>query len=138
MLKFFLVSAVSFICLTGCSAPRSSAAVRAPQELSLKQEGPDSFTKDFGAVRAGSIVSHSFTVRNGSNEVLNIKGVDVSCGCTASKALKNTLLPGEETQVNVNFNSKGYLGVVQQFVYVNTDSKIEPVIRFTIKADVVK
>jgi len=47
-------------------------------------------------------------------------------------------LPGESTPVEIKFNSKGYSGDIQQFTYVNTDDIDNPVIRFIIKAHVVK
>lgn len=98
----------------------------------------DPFTLDFGKVKQGQILKHNFTLKNDSAKVLNIKDVNSSCGCTASKVAKKTLAPGESTAIDISFNSKGYNGQVTQFIYVNTDSVDKPVIRFTIKAEIVK
>jgi len=101
-------------------------------------KNPDPYTWDFGRVRQGEILRHDFLLKNESNKVLNIKSVDTSCGCTVSKTKKSALLPQEATLIEVNFDSKGYLGPVQQVVYVNTDRLDTPVIRYIIKAEVVK
>jgi hypothetical protein len=111
-----------------------------------KNQGPvvsatkmvDPFTLDFGKVKQGEVLKHSFILKNDSTKLLNIKDVHTSCGCTASKAGKKTLAPGESTAIDVSFNTKGYSGQVAQFIYVNTDSVDKPVIRFMIKAEVVK
>ncbi|MDD2927776.1 MAG: DUF1573 domain-containing protein [Candidatus Omnitrophica bacterium] len=99
---------------------------------------PDPYAWDFGKVKPGEVVAHSFILKNGSPKALRITGVNTSCGCTVSEVKKKILLPGESTPVEIKFNSKGYSGAVQQFTYVNTDDVDKPVIRFIIKADVVK
>jgi Protein of unknown function (DUF1573) len=93
---------------------------------------------DFGRVKEGVELRHDFTLKNDFGKVLNIKGVNTSCGCTGSKADKNKLQPGESARIEVHFKTKGYSGAVQQFVYVNTDNTDNPILRFTIKAEVVK
>ena len=93
---------------------------------------------DFSRVKQGEILKHDFILKNESGKVLNIKSVDTSCGCTVSKTKKTVLLPQEAALIEVNFDTKGYLGPVQQFVYVNTDSLDNPLIRFIIKADIIK
>jgi hypothetical protein len=111
-----------------------------------KDQGPvvsaakmiDPFTLDFGKVKQGEVLKHSFILKNDSKKLLIIKDVNTSCGCTASKAGKKTLAPGESTTIDISFNTKGYSGQVSQFIYVNTDSIDKPVIRFMIKAEVVK
>ena len=98
----------------------------------------DYYTWDFGQAKEGIILKHTFVLKNTYQKTLNIKDVNTSCGCTVSKVGKNTLLPGEETSIDVSFNSRGYFGAVQQFVYVHTDDLDNPVIRYIIKANVLK
>lgn len=93
---------------------------------------------DFGKVRAGRVLKHDFMIKNDSDKVLNIKETNTSCGCTVSEIEKKILAPQESAKVKVEFKSKGYSGNVQQFIYVNTDSVDEPIIRFVIKAEVEK
>jgi len=103
-----------------------------------EQTSGDKFSWDFGRVKEGAVLKREFILKNESGNALNIKNVTTSCGCTASEVRKNKLSPGESTSVEVRFDSKGYEGAVQQFVYVQTDSIDNPVLRFIIRAEVVK
>ncbi|MFA5346103.1 MAG: DUF1573 domain-containing protein [Candidatus Omnitrophota bacterium] len=98
----------------------------------------DPYVWNFGKVKQGEVVAHKFTLINDSSKTLNITGVNTSCGCAASEVKKKVLLPQETAEVEVKFNSEGYSGDVQQFIYVNTDNIDKPVIRFIIKANVIK
>jgi hypothetical protein len=51
---------------------------------------------------------------------------------------KTSLKPGESTDIEVKFNTKGFSGPSQKYIYVNTDDLDNPVIRLIIKADVLK
>jgi GTPase len=94
--------------------------------------------KDFGVIKPGMVVSHAFIIQNDSKGVLHIKDITTSCGCTVSEVKNKILEPGESTYLNVKFDSKGYFGPVEQFVYVQTDSLEESLIRFIIKANISK
>lgn len=104
----------------------------------LADEAEDPNAWDFGQVKQGEVVSHTFSLKNESDKTLNITGLNTSCGCTVSQIEREVLLAGESTELEVKFNSKDYSGTVQQFAYVNTDDLDKPVIRFIIKAEVVK
>jgi hypothetical protein len=93
---------------------------------------------DFGQVKQGELLKHDFILKNETKNVLGINSIHTSCGCTASKSDKKSLLPQESTKITVNFNSKGYLGPVKQFVYVNTDNTDMEIVKFSIKAQIVK
>jgi hypothetical protein len=93
---------------------------------------------DFGIVKPGVVLKHDFLLKNETSDILEINNIHTSCGCTASEAKKKSLLPQESTLISVSFNSHGYLGPVEQFVYVNTDNADLAIIKFTIKANVVK
>lgn len=98
----------------------------------------DPYTWDFGSVKAGGVLKHDFVLKNDSAKALKIGEVNTSCGCTVSKVEKKVLGAQESTLIKVEFNTFGYNGLTQQFVYVNTDNLDKPVIRYIIKADVVK
>jgi hypothetical protein len=107
-----------------------------PAYAQKNKPGPDEW--DFGQVKQGAVLKHNFVLKNESDDILTINSVNTSCGCTVSKADKNSLLPQESTAIKVTFNSRGYLGQVRQYVYVNTNSADTPIIKFTIKAQVYK
>ncbi|MDD5060121.1 MAG: DUF1573 domain-containing protein [Candidatus Omnitrophica bacterium] len=93
---------------------------------------------DFGKVKQGKVLVHEFVLKNESDKVLNITNIHTSCGCTVSKAGKESLKPKESTKIKITFNTRGYSGQTKQHAYVNTDSPDNPIIRFIIKAEVVK
>lgn len=101
-------------------------------------QAKDPYTWDFGDVKEGQVLKHDFILKNDSEKTLNIKDVNTSCGCTASDVKKKSLKPQESTSIEVSFDSAGYMGPTQQFVYVNTDNLDKPVIRYIIKAKVMK
>ncbi len=103
-----------------------------------KEEPVNPLAWDFGVVSAGTILKHSFVFKNETAKNLKINSVHSSCGCTVSKSDKEILAPQESTNINVTFNSKGYNGDVQQFIYVNTDNAEFSPVRFDIKAKVFK
>jgi hypothetical protein len=60
---------------------------------------------DFGTATEASMVNHTFILKNIGKGRLNISHVKTSCGCTAAKPTKNTLAPGEETEISVGFDT---------------------------------
>ena len=108
------------------------------EEITSQAEIADPYSWDFGQVKESEVLKHAFVLKNESKETLTIKDVNTSCGCTASKVEKKIILPGENTEIEVQFNTKGYSGLTQQYVYVHTDSLDKSIIRFIIKADVIK
>ena len=134
MKKIYLVLGIVLsLSITGCFAqtnPQVKASLPNPQQ---QQD-----VWDFGQVKEGLILKHDFLLKNESQKALNITGTNTSCGCTVSKVEKNTLSSGEETLIGVKFNSVGYSGPIEQYVYVNTDDAGNPILKFTVKAQVVK
>ncbi|MFZ2937165.1 MAG: DUF1573 domain-containing protein [Candidatus Omnitrophota bacterium] len=98
----------------------------------------DSHIRDFGKVKKSVTLEHDFVFKNESQKMLNIKDITTSCGCTVSTVKNKSLKPQETTEIKVKFDSKGYVGEVKQFIFVNTDSIENPIIQFMIKADVEK
>jgi hypothetical protein len=131
-LLFFVI--FSFV-MTGCAVNKTNNANVLSAGAGGKVVNP--YEWDFGLVKQGSIVEHDFSLENTSNNVLNITDVNVSCGCTSAQALSRRLNPKENSLIKVKFDSKGYSGKTQQFVYVSTDSVDNPLVRFIINAKVV-
>jgi hypothetical protein len=79
----------------------------------------DEFSKDFGSVPHGQVLTHPFTVKNTTAQVVTISNVRVSCGlCTSATALKGQLQPGEETSVSVRMDAGKFSGPKTVYVYV--------------------
>jgi len=60
---------------------------------------------DFGTAAHGSVVKHSFRIRNEGQEPLVIQFVKASCGCTAAQPAKSLLAPGESTTIEAAFDT---------------------------------
>ncbi len=65
----------------------------------------DETEHNFGNMIQGEKVSYSFHFANTGNSDLIITKVRSSCGCTASNYPKTAIKPGEESKIDVTFNS---------------------------------
>lgn len=80
-------------------------------------------TVDFGEIDSGQVVDLNFEFENAGDDVLIIKNISTSCGCTAAKLLKKEFQPGEKGTIPVKFNSRGYQGKVTKSITVATNDK---------------
>ncbi|MFH1269688.1 MAG: DUF1573 domain-containing protein [Candidatus Omnitrophota bacterium] len=127
-----------FLFLIFLSLPLQGCYAQDNNETAAQAEKDDQRTWDFGRVKEGEVVRHAFVLKNEFVKAMRIEDVSTSCGCTVSSVATKILLPGEATDMEVKFNSKGYSGQVQQYVYVHTDDPVHSIVRFIIKADVIK
>jgi hypothetical protein len=130
--KRVLFLSIVLMCVPLCAWSAAVVPVQSPKGGASAQ--PDTGVWDFGVVKAGIILEHTFVMTNDSAKDLVVKDTTTSCGCTASEIKKKLLKPGESTELMVTFDTKGYNGATRQFVYVNTDAIENPVVRFTVKA----
>jgi hypothetical protein len=93
-------------------------------------------TKDFGKVKQGDELAYEFVFKNDGDDVLTIKNVETTCGCTAALVAAKKVDPGKSGKIKVVFNSRGYAGEVTKYVFVDTDDPLNPRIQLQIKAAV--
>lgn len=62
---------------------------------------------DFGTVREGQVVEHSFTFTNNGEAPLIIQNAQPSCGCTVPDWTKTPIPPGGTGFVKAKFDSNG-------------------------------
>lgn len=88
---------------------------------------------DFGDIKQGEKVSHTFVLSNGGGDLLKISDVKASCGCTAAAPEKKELAPGESTNLVVTFNSAGRMGKQSKTIRIfsNDPENPELVLSFT-------
>ena len=86
---------------------------------------------DFGDIIQGETVSHTFIITNAGWDTLKIAHVRASCGCTDASPEKNSLAPGESTNLLVSFNSKGRIGKQTKFVYIQSNDNDIPEMKLT-------
>jgi mono/diheme cytochrome c family protein len=79
--------------------------------------------RDFGKILQGEIIQYEFDFTNEGDEVLEIKNVQTSCGCTAATVgEKDEYQPGEKGKIRVTFNSNGKVGKIEKTVLVESNT----------------
>ncbi len=79
---------------------------------------------DFGSVKDGEKVDHTFKFKNTGDESLVLIDVKGSCGCTVPENWpKQPILPGESGQIDVTFDSKNRVGKVRKTVRIQANTE---------------
>lgn len=91
---------------------------------------------DFGSVKQGQVLTHSFLFTNEGEALLLIQGVRTSCGCTAALVSKKKIAPGNEGEIKVTFNTRGFEGQVSKYIYVESNDAAEPRKQLTVSAKI--
>lgn len=129
MKKLILVSFV-FVLMLSCNTGQSNLNTEErkieyakfidnPTEISF-----ESMNFDFGKVKDGEIVKHTFKFKNTGDRTLILINVTGSCGCTVPQEWPTyPIEPGGTGEIKVEFDSSGRVGKVRKNVRVeaNTD-----------------
>jgi hypothetical protein len=67
---------------------------------------------DFGKVSGGEVVKHDFVFTNVGTASLEIKDVQVGCGCTTAGTWDRQVEPGKTGVIPLQFNPAGFSGTV--------------------------
>jgi hypothetical protein len=78
---------------------------------------------DFGTITKGSVVKHAFRFTNTGQNPLMIARADVSCGCTVPQFPKESIAPGKDGEIIVQFNSAGKSGKQQKNILVHSNAQ---------------
>lgn len=78
---------------------------------------------EFGKIKKGDKVEHSYEITNTGNNPLIITEVKPACGCTAPSYTKDPILPGKTGKITLSFDSTNFDGIVnkQAEVYANVE-----------------
>ena len=78
---------------------------------------------NFGKVKEGEDVEHTFKFKNVGKMPLLIKSARSSCGCTIPEWPKDPIAVGASGQINVKFRSKGKGGqTINKPIYINANT----------------
>lgn len=86
----------------------------------------DNESFDFGDIKPGSKVEHTFHLKNEGKKDLIIRDVKSSCGCTAVQPSKNIVTSGESVPLKVTFDSTGKNGRNNKTITVITNDPKNP------------
>lgn len=77
--------------------------------------------RDFGAVKRGAQLNHSFLLTNNTGSEVRIKSIQVSCGCTQAVARSKIIPPGQSTSIDCTMETNGFEGSKTVSIYVRFD-----------------
>ncbi len=93
------------------------------------------FTKttfEFGNLTEGDLVEHLYHFKNTGNKALLISDVKAECGCTVPVWPREPIMPNQESDIKIQFNSSGKSENINKKVtiFANTDP-VETILTFT-------
>ena len=80
-------------------------------------------TFDFGTIVSGEKVSFFAEFKNTGDSPLVIKSAKGSCGCTIPQWPKEPIMPGETSQMLIEFNSKNKQGLTTKRVTITANTE---------------
>lgn len=113
--------------------PRNASAIvnPSPDQLTGIEEtnGPaakfefEQTEYDFGTVKEGEVVTHTFKFKNVGESPLVIQNASATCGCTVPDYSRKPIAVGETGEVQVKFNSQGRVGTQAKNVTITANTK---------------
>jgi hypothetical protein len=79
-------------------------------------------TRNFGTVKEGDSVIITFRCRNTGDNPLFLSEIHSPCGCTVPNYSEKPILPGEEDELPVYFNTAGQAGTVHKSIVVTSNT----------------
>lgn len=93
--------------------------------------------QDLGKITDKAVLSKTFQVKNTSSKPVNFLPTEIPCVCNTVNISKQTLAPGETTEVKITFDPKGYTGNVVKSVTLKTKESVIP-LRLVVTAEIIK
>ncbi len=104
----------------GPAAVATDSLSKAAAQLGKVEFAESAF--DFGQVKEGEQVKHTFVVKNTGDAPVIISKVTASCGCTQPEFSKSPILPGGTSEIHVTFNSEGQVGKQQKIITIQSNA----------------
>lgn len=101
---------------TVTTVPESSKTIIKDRPKTSVKFDKDTF--DFGVIKDGDLVEHTYKFRNTGANPLMIDDVIATCGCTIPSYTKTPIAPGQNGVIKISFNSKGKAGNVSKSITV--------------------
>jgi hypothetical protein len=78
---------------------------------------------DFGDIKPGSVVKHTFEFTNTGKSPLLIENATASCGCTTPNWTKEPIAPGGKGTIDVQFDSHGKMGIQNKEIAIQANTQ---------------
>lgn len=112
-ISFLLIVLICVSCNNGVNSKESKEKTESKNKESVKGFPKFEFTKElhkFGKISEGETLVCDFLFKNVGTRDLIISNIETSCGCAVAKWDEKPIKPGYESQITVEFNSKGRYG----------------------------
>ncbi|NAW51282.1 DUF1573 domain-containing protein [Elizabethkingia argentiflava] len=83
---------------------------------------------NFGNIKKGSHVEHTYVITNTGDQPLIISTVRPGCGCTVPDYTKAPILPKQKGKVTLKFDSSAFEGLQNKYAEVYTNTEKSPVV----------
>lgn len=97
-----------------------------PANAQAKVAGPqiqfEETKYEFGAVKTGDVVDHTFKFKNVGTQPLVISNIGVTCGCTTPEWSREPIMPGKSGTVVAKFNTAGKYGMQNKVLTIESNS----------------
>jgi len=137
-----MVAACQFIMyveLQGAEAIHDNDKV---SDISDSVQGPAIFFEkpdfNFGQIFKGQKIEHIYEFENRGKDILDIRKVKTSCGCTAAILTNKTIAPGKTGAIKATFNSGKLSGNVTKSISVLSNDPERPRYKLTISGKIIE
>jgi hypothetical protein len=93
---------------------------------------------DFGKVKEGPVLKHTFTVKNIGTAELELQAYPGCRVCISPELSSNKILPESKAELDVFFYTKGKSGAIDSFAMIRSNDPEQPVLKITVKAFVIE
>ena len=93
---------------------------------------------DFGQIKGGEVVKYTYVFTNAGDALLEVSGVQFSCGCTSAGDWSRRVEPGKTGSIPIQFNSGNFSGQVAKTVTVTSNDTNQPSVVLQFKANIWK
>lgn len=91
---------------------------------------------DLREISANQKVSRTISMTNAGQETLHIRKVSTNCNCVVTTLGKDTLQPGERTELAFTFDPKGRRGIDHKHITIFSNDPINPVRTIVLRSTV--
>ena len=123
--------------LSGCAEDtQSSAGAKLAVIVPQSRSQPVEVSHDFGVVKTGDTVVHTFQIRNSTDAEWAIDEITPSCACAIARVSSRHVNPGDHLEVEVALSAGQRVMDSERRVDIKLESESTPHIRLLLKAKV--